>query len=857
MWFAGDNTNGQLGTNNDISYSSPVQSIVGGLWKSVEAGSQGFYNTIGAIKDDNTLWIWGQFTYSGVNLSSPIQVVGGGSWLQISQNYALKADGTIWGWNLNQSGQPFGWASSPIQVSNWGGNWIYFNMPSLGVNNFVGIKNDRTLWCAGQNDYGQFGTNSISSPGALISSPVQTVFRTNDWIKIVNDSFYAVALKMNGTVWTWGRNNYGQLGINSTVNKSTPVQVGSENNWVDIACNTFSSFGLKNDGSLWCIGSLGTGSSPVQMMTQYNNIWKNIVSLPYQGWNFILLDDQNNAWSWYADNYFGELGNNDTWQIAPPEPLQLFTAGSNTKWMTGTNNNLTRGVYPSNYYSAFTVLIEDVNPTVTPTNSPTPAATDPSPTPTPTIATATPTPSPSATPTSTPTLSPQPTPTPSFSMTPFPTESPTPSPSPTQKPFMIVTNDVLLSYSNSLTSTSQTIVYSNYEYKIVQPILNVSILSNGYLSIQIGGPQAPVVPVKGSLIINPTGNLADSIFIDLDTYNIISWSGQVFENGYINLILDQSPFTILTGTTGGIITFSTSPPSPTSTPLPTLPPLQQVNGNLFIWGNNSYGQLGNENTAPMSSPVQTLTTTSDWNSCDIKFNHVLSVKDNGQLWVWGNNAYGQLGLDNVTSLSSPVQLIGESNWNFVSAGYWFSLAVNNLGEVWSWGRNNYGQLGNVSIQDFSSPILVSTSAFGTCTKISAGYSHAAALLSDGSLYMWGDNSYGACGFSDNLAISMPTQIVAGSLADPDSVWKDVTCGKYFTLAVQKNGKLWAWGLNDNGQYGNDSVVTSSNPVLIESSSSKWNFISAGEKFSVGGVDYPIGTPVPSMSPTPTATPSPT
>jgi alpha-tubulin suppressor-like RCC1 family protein len=851
MWFAGNNVNGQLGTNNEISYSSPVQSIVGGLWKSVEAGTQGFYNTIGAIKDDNTLWIWGQFTYSGVNLSSPIQVVGGGSWLQISQNYALKSDGTIWGWNLNQPGQPFGWASSPIQVSNWGGNWIYFNMPSLGVNNFVGIKNDRTLWCAGQNDYGQFGTNYTSSPGVLISSPVQTVFRTNDWRKIVNDSFYAVALKMNGTIWTWGRNNYGQLGINSTVNKSTPVQVGSENNWVDIACNTFSSFGLKNDGSFWCIGSLGTGSSPVQMMTSYNNIWKNIVSLPYQGWNFILLDDQNNAWSWYADNYFGELGNNDTWQIAPPEPLQLFTAGSNTKWMTGTNNNLTRGVYPSNYYSAFTVLIEDVNPTVTPTNSPTPAATDPSPTPTPTIATATPTPSSSATPTSTPTLSPQPTPSPTPSGSPYPTPFPTTSPTPTLPPLILVDDNNLINFNNiNLNSDSQSIVFSNYAYKIAQPYLRVLFLESGYANVSVTQTDSLVTPIDGLLTISPDGSSIETFNVEYGS--VITWQGQVTSSGFVLLNLNVSPSTIADYTLNGNVYFSKLAPDPTPTPAPTLNSLEPKNGRLFVWGNNSYGQLGQGNSTSISSPVQTLYSTTDWNSCDVKFSHILSVKDNGQIWVWGSNSYGQLGLNNTISYSSPVQTaIDNSNWNFISAGYEFSMAVDQLGQIWSWGKNNYGQLGINSDINTSSPVLILGAAYQTCKKISAGYSHCAAILDDYSLLLWGDNSYGACSYSDIPSFSTPIQVQLSV----EFEWENVTCGKHYTLAVQKNGKMWAWGLNDNGQYGNGSVVTSSNPVLIESGSAAWNFISAGEKFSVGGVNSPIGTPVPTVTPTPSPTPS--
>lgn len=873
MWFAGDNSDGTLGTNNTINYSSPVQSVAGGLWQQVSAGNS-VGNSIAAIKDDGTLWIWGLARIGPtdtISLSSPVQVAGGGTWLQVNNSMGLKSDGTIWIWN--QVGTtPLQNASSPSQVTSLGSNWIYFDTADGLKYTVSGIRNDRTAWVVGSNTYGELGINSTSS--IIISSPVQTVFRTNDWQKInTGFHFYRIALKTDGTIWTWGNNQYGQLGLGNTFNASTPTQVGSDSSWIDIAATAFNSYAIKQDGTFWGIGGSVIGSSPIQYINNTNIKWNKIVSVSETNGNsFILFDNQNRAYSWSAYNEFGQMGDNQTWGIPPFQPLQLFTAGTNTQWLTGTNK------YGSEQFaglSAYNVLIEDVNPTVTlsstpsptPSNStsPTPTPTDPSPTPTPTIATATPTPSvtesatptqsPSATPTSTPTLSPQPTPTPSNSATPFPTGSPSPTPTPTLPPLIFSDGNYLINFTSFISENTQTIVFSNASYNSIQPYLNSKFLQNGYMTLDITTLNSEVIlnPLGGTVIVNLTGDLVDSQYFDLVDGSNIFYQGQVSQNGFIAISPNASLGTIDPNRFSGSISFSTLAPEPTQTPPPSLPPLESVNGKLFIWGNNAYGQLGADNDLSSSSPVQTLASSTDWNSCDIKFNHILSVKDNGQLWAWGNNTYGQLGLNNTVDVSSPVQtIIDKTDWNFVSAGYWFSLAANNKGELWTWGRNNFGQLGNNTVIDTSSPVIVNLSQIYSCKKLSAGYTHAAAILSNNNLYLWGDNTYGACGFIGVNSISYPTQII---LDAPEIGWDDVTCGKYFTLAVRKDGKIYGWGLNSDGQLGTNTVQTYSNPVLIESGSSKWNFISAGEKFSVGGVNLPIGTPVPTVTSTPSPTPS--
>jgi len=235
LWTWGFAVYGANGDGTTTERNSPVQ-LAGTTWKNPAFG----YLHAGAIKTDNTLWMWG-YNSSGqlgdgttTTRSSPVQVAGT-TWKQLSCgsgfSIAIKTDNTLWAWGANGNGQlgdgTTGSTSSPIQ--SWSGT--YWKQVSAGNAYTAAIKTDGSLWTWGGNNLGQLGDNTTT----YRSSPVQTASGGTNW-KLVACSYYnhVLGLKTDGTLWAWGRNTYGEIGDNTTVDKSSPVQVGTGNNWKTI-----------------------------------------------------------------------------------------------------------------------------------------------------------------------------------------------------------------------------------------------------------------------------------------------------------------------------------------------------------------------------------------------------------------------------------------------------------------------------------------------------------------------------------------------------------------------------------------------------------------------------------------------
>ena len=248
----------------------------------------------------------------------------------------------------------------------------------------------------------------------------------------------------------------------------------------------------------------------------------------------------------------------------------------------------------------------------------------------------------------------------------------------------------------------------------------------------------------------------------------------------------------------------------------------KYDGTLWMWGNNSDGQLGTNNIVHRSSPVQTISNAETWKSVSCGGLHTAAIKDDGTLWSWGSNYNGQLGTNNTTDVSSPVQTVaGGSNWKSVTCGYAFTAGIKDDGTLWMWGLNSDGQLGDNTVVKKSSP--VQTVAGGNnWFQVACGYSYTAALKTDGTLYLWGSNYDGQLGTNNTTAVSSPVQTVAGG-----NNWKAADCGSSHTIALDCDGNIWSWGNNNNGQLGDSTTNYYSSPVQIETASSEWGQVFAG------------------------------
>ncbi len=253
----------------------------------------------------------------------------------------------------------------------------------------------------------------------------------------------------------------------------------------------------------------------------------------------------------------------------------------------------------------------------------------------------------------------------------------------------------------------------------------------------------------------------------------------------------------------------------------------KIDGSLWTWGDNAtYGQLGLGDLIPRSSPVQIGSLTS-WEPILAGDDHSLITGANRTLWSWGKNTDGQLGLADVAHRSLPVQIGSLTNWSFVSSGGRFSHAIKTDGTLWAWGGQaaDYGALGLGDNTDRSSPVQVG--ALTTWDFVSAGNLHVLALKTDGTLWSWGYNFTGELGLGDTTNRSAPVQIGTGTN------WSSAFTGYEHSLAVKTDGTLWAWGgrPSDNyGQLGLGDTVNRSSPTQV-GSLTNWNFARSGHNHS--------------------------
>ena len=231
----------------------------------------------------------------------------------------------------------------------------------------------------------------------------------------------------------------------------------------------------------------------------------------------------------------------------------------------------------------------------------------------------------------------------------------------------------------------------------------------------------------------------------------------------------------------------------------------QSNGNVWAWGLNSNGQLGDGTTTQRNSPVP-LTTLSSMEAVSSGGTHSLALRNNGTVWGWGNNANGQLGDGTIVQEAAPEQLATLSGMIAVSAGASHSIALKNDGTVWVWGNNANGQLGDGTTTQDNSPEQLTT--LTGIVAISAGANHSLALKSDGTVWAWGLNSSGQLGDGTTTQRTSPVKLTGISNVVA------ISAGTSHSLALDIAGNVWAWGDNSYGEIGDGTTAQRNSPVEI-------------------------------------------
>ena len=244
------------------------------------------------------------------------------------------------------------------------------------------------------------------------------------------------------------------------------------------------------------------------------------------------------------------------------------------------------------------------------------------------------------------------------------------------------------------------------------------------------------------------------------------------------------------------------------------------NGRLFMWGENDYGQLGDDTNFWHPDPVE-ITPYFSLDEGD-KIIHVSlggkfssALTSNGRLFMWGYNYYGQLGDNTTISRSTPTDIT--DRFNLVSGDkiiqvslgiLYYSAALTSNGRLFMWGFNEYGQLGEISWMDRITPFDITHYFYlesnDKIIQVSLGGLHSAALTSSGRLFMWGYNDYGQLGNDNLITTSLPRDITGRfNLVSGDRI-VFVSLGLYHSSVLTSSGRLFTYGLNSYGQLGDNT-----------------------------------------------------
>ena len=698
IWAAGYGLEGQLNNNCAVNQSSPVW-INGKIWRQIEIGKSSF-----GITEDNELYSWGLGTFS---------ILGTGS---------------------NSS------RSSPVQLP--GSDWLCI---SQNNNIVAALKQDCSLWVWGSNLCGALGLNLASN--VRISTPTQL---SGNWKEIKTGVFGMAGIRVNGDLYTWGKNEFGELGDNTITYRSSPVFIGSGFRKADISC-TGASF-IKEDGSLWVTGRsrhqvyLGNPcygqdkSSPVQVPGNW--------ICASAGDCFVIgIDSNNDMWAW-GTNGNGRTGVGLT-VGALSCPVQIpgkwDTLSSKTSFSSATKTNGSLYTWGTNCVGQLGIGNTDDQ----------------------------------------------------------------------SSPIQILGR--YKSVSSGFCNITMAIEDCLYEHGKVY-------IKNRMTSV--GHNQ------WGQLGNNNAQHSIDRVNV-CNSGNFVTWSS--FDNTAYGLTANGELYGWGRNHFGQVLPIGEVSVCGISTPT-------QIPGNwckftagysagygikedesLWVWGYDESGQLGTGNTFCYSSPIQI---PGSWKCVWAGVDVAAGMKSDGTVWVWGRNTCGILGLGDVIARSSPVQLPG--NWlcvSLIGLSQNHSMGLRTDCTLWVWGHWLWSMFGSgcAAGQSVSSPVQIP----GHYIHINVGEHANQAIDTDCNLWAWGLGNLGAIGNNSNETnISTPVQIpgkwvcVGGTRTSSFGI-KD-------GLTPTGGGDLWVWGRNGFGELGLGDTSNRSSPVQIPG---KYAWVGSGSNTS--------------------------
>ena len=825
----GRNTSGELGigttlarSNVPIAVKTTGTPMDGKVVKQVEGGGRYEGSHSIALASDGTVYTWGLNQYgqlgnnTTINSRSPVAVQAAGTPMEgktivqiaagADHSLALDSGGALYAWGSNAYGQLGNGtttnSSVPVAVKIAGtplaGKTIV--QIAAGANHNMVLTSDGAVYTWGWNYHGQLGNNTKTNSNTIVAvQTIGTPIAGKKIVKIAAGQGHSLALTDDGMVYTWGRNDTGQLGNNVTTDAMLPVAVTvtgtpmSNKTIVEIASGARHSLAIDSSGKVYAWGHNGSGQlgnnstvnalTPVAVQAPAD---KNIIQVSGSGWlgaSSSALTSNGAVYSWGRD-LDGQLGdgtNNDSsvpvittinLVDTPSTPTHVMAKPGDTTAIISWQAPIVSG---GQNITGYVLQYQAIGASSWTTVNVAAAA--------------------------------------------------------TLHTITGLTNDQTYRVRLAAKTAAGTGDFSSIV--LVTPHAKPTITNVSPAIGPVAGGQNVTITgtnfmPKGKKIVQTANGNGYSLALSADS-TIYTWGRNEYGQLGNGVTATNSPVPVAVKTAG------TPMEGKTITQLSAkvwYALALASDGTVYSWGFNSWGQLGNGTSGAAnnaSAPVAVKTAGTPMEGKTIVqvaagATHSLALATDGTIYAWGKNEYGQLGNDSTTNSPVPVAVktagtpMAGKTIIQIHAGYEHSLALASDGTVYAWGRNNSGQLGKNDATDTHIPAAVQTlgtpMAGKVIVQLAAGNSQSMALASDGTVYTWGWNQYGQLGNGTTTNSRIPVAVVTTGTPLAGKTISQIAAGNAHALAMTDDGAIYSWGWNQYGQLGNGTTTNSRIPVAV-------------------------------------------